>query len=474
MLRIALLLAIEIVIVGVSSRAQNATPAIATIQGLRLYQAADGPAVEIVANHPVEPIITKLDGPPRLVVDLPYAIVSLARKRFAFQSEQISAVRCDQYQRNPPVARVVVDLLAPADYTSEAAGNRLTIRLHPPGTAAKPASPPGPAPVVQPAVVPVTSGSSHIVTLAADRIAAGSAITAGSDTTILRLGRGGEVHVCPGTTVSVTSSQDGNDLMLGMSSGAMEGHYSLETSADSLLTPDFRIVLSGPGEFHYAMSTDSRGNTCVQTLPGNKSPLVVSELLGDGTYQVMANEQVTFRSGRLDLRDTDTPMNCGCPPARPEVLRASAEPPQQAVPDVSGASLHLAQGGEQSRPVTRPPDQTSDPQHKESGQGIVPGSQVAATVLQPDAAHSETAPLPAPKPNDVHVQVEAPFVFRASDPPPPPAAPIREVAELPLAHYDPPGLPAIIALPPPDALKGHQQRHGLFGKLRGFFSSMFH
>jgi len=41
------------------------------------------------------------------------------------QADQISALRADQFQENPPVARVVVDLLAPRAYTWDAAGKPL-------------------------------------------------------------------------------------------------------------------------------------------------------------------------------------------------------------------------------------------------------------------------------------------------------------------------------------------------------------
>jgi AMIN domain len=450
-----------------SSAAQSTPKLLGTTDSpvvVRSIRVLPGPAVEILSSRPLVPAISTLDNPPRLVIDLPNAdlpsALQSANNRVDSAGQEIRRVRVNQFQNTPPIARVVVDLVKPVAHTWDAAGNRLMVRLHSAGdVTAKPPSVPAFTQGIQPVAVPLGPGSSGTVVLAGSHPAAGSSVTAGSETSVLRLERGGEVLVCPGTTVSVTSSQNGHALMLGMSTGALEAHYKLDASADSIVTPDFRILLAGPGEFHYAVSADSRGNTCVRALPGNAASVIVSELLGEGNYQVKPTEQIVFHSGRLNLVDAAVPASCGCPPPEIPVMRASAAPPPVLSDAKPPSSMHLAQPGDESKPAT-------------SGglSGVtLPGE---AAALPP-----ETAPLPPSKPNDVHVQVEAPFVFRAEDLPPknrpaPPPAPIREAALLPTRDLPLPATFTTEVLPPPQA-QAKAVHHGMFGKIRGFFSSIF-
>jgi hypothetical protein len=434
------------------------------ITGVRIVHERGVPAVEILSKGgPVIPEVQVLDSPPRLVIDLPNSRLGLTQKRIEVQKENIVAIRVDQYQENPPVTRIVLDLLAPYSYSWDGAGNRLMVRLKPAEDVNASKNPPVQPPTAAdtsfgaaPAVVPVTGGGGTSI-FAGVRLSAGSAFTAGSDTEVLHLNRGGEIRVCPGTTVTVTQSHNNRDLMLGISTGGLETHYSLGSSADSILTPDFRIMFAGPGHFHYAISANSHGDTCVRALTGNTSSALVSELIGNRIYQVKPNEQAVFRLGQIDKVDADVPVECGCP-APPAVERTDTNPkplPASALPANAQLAGSSAAGASQAA---------------SSAAGEQPSTTAGTTLSN----GPETAPLPPSGPNDIHVKVETPFVFNATDmnannrvPPPPVLA-----ADLPLE--DPPQrqvhLDATIQAPPVEKQSEH---HGFFHRMGDIFSALF-
>jgi hypothetical protein len=426
------------------------------VRSVKVIPGKDGPVLEILSDRPISPTITKLDAPLRLVIDLPKARMTPHRKPIDFRNQEISGVRLDQFQNDPPTARVVVDLVKPTRWTWEADGNRLMVTLHAiEDTPVRAPSTPPFTEGTQPIAVPVSPGATGTVVLAGSRIAGGSSITAGADTAILGLARGGVVHVCPGTTVSITPSQNGRDLMLGMSTGALETHYALDASEDSILTPDFRILLTGPGVFHYAVSADSRGNTCVRALPGNSASAVVTEVMGDGTYQVKPEEKIAFRSGRLNQIDTSAPDSCGCPPPPVPVLRTATPPVTDDFPDTVRLAMPTDQPKPMPRPQSNPTSQSSDTKPEE----------LTLTIVGPET------PVPASNPNQVHVQVEAPLVFRAGDSAQP--APTSEAGRLPMTDSRAPETSRAAVLPPkPDQPK--PKNRGFFGKMKGFFSGIFH
>jgi hypothetical protein len=285
-----------------------------------------------------------------------------------------------------------------------------------------------------------TVKGSVTLSAASTRVMSGSFVQAGMSNASVRLVRGGELRVCQGSGVSLTGSANGAQLMVGMSAGTIEAHYPLANSRDSIMTPDFELTFTGPGLFHLAISTDQSGNTCVQSLHGNTGSVRVSELMGDGSYTVTPGEQLIFRAGQAS-NPGQVVANCGCPTVVP-MQRAEAEAPQAVTVPA---------------PAPLPP--------------------VAALINSSAREANVTAPPPPEQPGSVHVQVEAPFVFRASEPPPVPDAPV-ELGEIRLSSL--PVLDSVYVQPPPQqrvAQAGGQEtvqpkkkkRHGLWGFLASIF-----
>jgi hypothetical protein len=445
----------------------------ALVRSVRVVSGQDGPAVEIITTRPMIPVITRLADPARLVIDLPKSYLS-ERQRIAFLSKEISRIRIDQFQKNPPIVRLVVDLSKPCGFGWDAAGNRLMIRLHPEqANPAQPSPAPSPAgPVFTRGVAPASAAEGGVISgtviPASSHLGTSSSVTAGGDTAVVKLERGGEVRVCPGTTVSVTSSQNGRDLMLGISTGALEAHYRLDASADSVLTPDFRILLPGPGKFDYAISADSRGNTCVRALPGNTASALVSELMGDGVYQVKPSEQVVFHAGQLATLDANVPADCGCPTPSVPVMRVAAPPPptnsEVAQTEAAPAPAPPAAAASVALPATAAALQVA---------GAAPSGEAPAIA----SATPETVSLPASQPNEVHVQVDAPLVFRASDPQPHPSLAV-EATRPSLSDSGHPQPPTVAVLPPPadppePEATARPPHRGFFGKVKRVLAAIF-
>jgi len=277
-------------------------------------------------------------------------------------------------------------------------------------------------------------------------VLSGSSIQAGAQSATLKLERGGNVLVCEGTKLSVNSSQSGRELLFSLNTGNLELNYPLGTEADTLLTPDLRLILPGPGTVHVAVRVTPQGDTCVQSLPWNVSAITISENMGDASYQVKPDEAVVFKGGHLTqaIRANE---NCGCPRSVP-VLVAKAEPP--APPP---ATAKPAESPAAPPPVIPPKNST-------------------------DLASAPPPPLPPSSPEQ-HLAVEAPFVFRGSDPVPDlaPNVAILRLENNKIVQLEP------TVLPPPSPKKqpakentqtARKESHGFFGKLGSFFASIFH
>jgi hypothetical protein len=129
--------------------------------------------------------------------------------------------------------------------------------------------------------------------------------------------------VCPSTTVKLAA--DANvpagevpGLLMAMDHGAVEMSFATSRNADTVLTPDFRILISGPGASEVKVRLGPQGDTCVDN-PGATAPYVlVSSVFDGGAYRVQPGQRVMFQHGSLnEVVDQET-ESCGCPPEEPQ------------------------------------------------------------------------------------------------------------------------------------------------------------
>lgn len=162
-------------------------------------------------------------------------------------------------------------------------------------------------------------------------VQSGSQIAAGDGAAVLKLDRGGQLRICPKTDLSLSAGAGGKSMVLGLSAGALELDYSLASAADSLITPDFRLQLISPGEFHLAISVSPAGDTCLRSLAGDDASVFVAEMMGSDSYQLSPGKSVLFRAGKISGASA-APAECGCPQTAAPMLAAAAETAPEAAP----------------------------------------------------------------------------------------------------------------------------------------------
>ena len=230
----------------------------------------------------------------------------------------------------------------------------------------------------------------------ATEVLSGSQITAGEGTALLKLERGGQLRVCPKTDLSLNAGAAGKALSLGLNTGAMELDYSLDSGADSLITPDFRLLLISPGAFHLAISVAGSGDTCMRSLPGNSASVFITEMMGNDSYQLAPGKNVLFLKGKISLA-TQAPEICGCPETTPpKTLVAEAAPAPAPTPEMATAEGSLS--AEEQALVLPSTDQPEPAQAQ---------SDAAAEHPVEDAVEE-----PAEHPEVAHLEVESRFSYR--------------------------------------------------------------
>ena len=196
-------------------------------------------------------------------------------------------------------------------------------------SAAAPTSSAAAASVAGPiAIVPIdgtSSGSGASVTGALEVtsgkaiIAASGTVTSGTATTDVMLPHRGTLRVCASTAVKLAADSSAPvgeipGLMIALDHGAVEASFATGRSADVLLTPDFRILISGPGAADVKVRLGEHGDTCIDN-PGADAPYVLVTSVFDGSnYRVQPGQRVMFQHGSVHEVVDEEKEPCGCPP----------------------------------------------------------------------------------------------------------------------------------------------------------------
>ena len=121
----------------------------AWVRSVNVVHSLYGLEVDLRGIGVLRPTVSTIAVPERSVVDLQNAR-TLRPVQVPVKSDNVKAIRMAQYQANPPVTRVVIDLEASRDYELVPWQNGLRMKLHAPSQVASLNAPPVPAPATPP------------------------------------------------------------------------------------------------------------------------------------------------------------------------------------------------------------------------------------------------------------------------------------------------------------------------------------
>jgi hypothetical protein len=220
-------------------------------------------------------------------------------------------------------------------------------------------------------------------------IAASGTVTSGTMTTQVTLPYRGVLRVCASTTVKLAAdssipSGEIPGLMMAMDHGAVEASFATGHNSDILMTPDFRILIGGPGAVEVKVRLGTNGDTCIDNAGVNAPYVLVSSVFDGGAYRVQPGQRVMFEHGNLhDVVDQEKEP-CGCPP-----------PPQ----GVNDFPLAQSEGlAPLAAPALDPGVQPGKPQETTTTLAYS-GADHAPKPVEPEpkAATPATAPAPPPE-----------------------------------------------------------------------------
>jgi hypothetical protein len=265
-------------------------------------------------------------------------------------------------------------------------------------------------------------------------------ISAGDKTAEVALMRGGGLKVCASTKIHLSTDNSGENatrggaLMIALDRGSFEAHYTPGQYSDVVLTPDVRILISGPGQANLSLRVNNQGDTCIDN-HGDQAPYVLaSSLFEGGAFRVQPNQRVLFEHGSLTQVVDNEHEPCGCPPDRPM--------------SVAGAGVTTTNPAQSGEKVATNVAAAKNPFPLAESEGLQP---------PPAPANEQEAPA-----GQTQMQVTAPVAYDANHPelPPPPAD--TSAARAPAST----AMTAQASAPPPP-------HTGFFHHIGHFFKRMF-
>jgi hypothetical protein len=228
----------------------------------------------------------------------------------------------------------------------------------------------------------------------------GSAITAGEQAVKITLQRGGSLRLCSTSTVHLSKDRSIPDpassaLMMALDRGAIEANYVVGKYSDVLLTPDLRILISGPGQADLSIRVNTKGDTCIDNHGAEAPYITVSSQLEGGAYRVLPDQRVSFQNGSLREVVDHEPELCGCPTLPVNSVASSGKTGNNPAP--AGSAV----GGPSSTPAD-----TAFPLAQSEGLAAAP--------------KPSTPVVPA---GEAHAQVTVPLTYNGEAPPSAPVTP---------------------------------------------------
>src|SRR6267378_1276883 len=122
-------LLIALLLLASLGAAQNTAGGAAEIEQLRVKREGADVKIEVILTGAIQPSVETASNPDRLVLTLPGTVSDAKQKHFPLNANGVQGVRVGLNSANPPVTRVVVDMVSAHPYTVSTEGTHIIVRV---------------------------------------------------------------------------------------------------------------------------------------------------------------------------------------------------------------------------------------------------------------------------------------------------------------------------------------------------------